>query len=276
MKCTSSKWLGLAMVAVLAIGASSGGAAERKARPKAGDFNPAHESVELFAAVDAGQIEVRVIPRDSTRARVLIENKTDQPLNVQLPEAFAIQPVLAQFGGQGGGQQGGGGGGQQSGGGGFGGGGGQQGGGGGFFNVAPEKVGQIRVEIVCLEHGKADPRPAVPYELKPISAFTSDTKVHELCKLLGQGEYSQRAAQVAAWHLADGMSFDELASKEIRRLNGEHYPYFNREEMLAGIQMSQQAAREAAAAAEASTAQASPGAQAGASEQASTEQATEE
>ena len=56
-----------------------------------------------------------------------------------------------------------GGGGMGMGGGGMGG-----GGGGGFFNIPAEKVGQFKVQTVCLEHGKKDPRPAIPYEIKPI------------------------------------------------------------------------------------------------------------
>ena len=44
--------------------------------------------------------------------------------------------------------------------------------GGGFFDVAPDRVGKIKVITVCLEHGKDDPNPRVPYELRPVDAFT--------------------------------------------------------------------------------------------------------
>ncbi|MEX0819292.1 MAG: hypothetical protein WD070_06855, partial [Pirellulaceae bacterium] len=83
--------------------------------------------VGLFEAMDSGEVEVRFIPKDATEANVLIENKTDKPLTIKFPEAFAGVPVLAQFGGGGGGFGGGLGGGGLGGGGGggLGGGGGQ-------------------------------------------------------------------------------------------------------------------------------------------------------
>lgn len=213
---------------------------EAKRTPHEAD--PAAQRVEMFAAIDAGQIEVDFIPQNARSARVFVKNLTKQPLAVEMPEAFAAVPVLAQFGGGGfgggggarggvGGGFGGGGGGSQGVGGGFGGGGGGFGGGGGgfgggAFNVPPEKVGQIRVACVCLEHGKPDPRPAIPYEIRPVSALSSDAKVAELLKMLGRGEIPQPAAQAAAWHLANDLSWEELAAKRVHRANGASYPYF--------------------------------------------------
>ena len=62
-----------------------------------GKYNPEDETVQLFSAIEAGQLEVRLIPKDSTQCQVLIANRSDRPLNVALPEAFAGVPVLAQF-----------------------------------------------------------------------------------------------------------------------------------------------------------------------------------
>ena len=231
--------------------------------------NPDRVIVELFAARDSGQIGVTLIPKDSKQANVLIENKTNKPLTVKLPEAFAGVPVLAQWGNQGG--FGGGGGRGRGGGGGFGGGGfgggqgfgggmggggmggmGGMGGGGmggmgmgGMFNLAPEKVGKIKVTTVCLEHGKPDPSPRMAYELKPLESFTADPKVYELCSMLGRGKIDQRAAQAAAWHLADKMSWQQLAHKQIKHLNGRREPYFQQAEILRGMQIVQEAARRA-------------------------------
>ena len=58
----------------------------------------ARQEVELFAGIEQQQLEVQLIPRDASQCRLLISNKTDQPLSVKLPEAFAGVPVLAQFG----------------------------------------------------------------------------------------------------------------------------------------------------------------------------------
>ncbi len=70
-------------------------------RAKTGDYQPADKTVEMFEAIQNGDIAVQLIPKDSTQCRVLIENKTDQPLNVKLPEAFAGVPALAQAAGAG-------------------------------------------------------------------------------------------------------------------------------------------------------------------------------
>jgi len=97
----------------------------------------------MFAAIEKGDIAVQLSFKDATQGRIRIENKTDKPLNVKLPDAFAGVPVLAQAGGGGGGHSSSSSskkGGNQS----MGGGGGM-GGGMGMFNVAPEKVGQIDV-----------------------------------------------------------------------------------------------------------------------------------
>jgi hypothetical protein len=235
------RWLILAVAVALICPLAV--AADRSA-PK-----PAPEAVEMFAAMDAGQIDVKLIPKDSTECRVLIENKTKKPLSVKLPDAFAGVPVLAQPGmGMGGGLGGGGlgggrggtGGGMQSMGGGMGGMGMGMGGGGmmggmGMMNVPPEKVAKLKVTTVCLEHGKDEPRAKVPYEIKPITAFTDRVQVHEICRMVGNG-MNQRVAQAAAWHLANDMSWQELAGKQLRFANGMRSPYFSAVEIRAAMQ----------------------------------------
>ena len=59
-------------------------------------YDPRHQTVDLFAGIEAGMIEARVVPNDSTFCRVWLTNKTGKPLNVRLPEAMGAAPVLAQ------------------------------------------------------------------------------------------------------------------------------------------------------------------------------------
>ena len=96
-------FLSLAAAALLTATLSPSALAERRAAEDA-------LNLEMFAAMDAGQIEVKIIPQDATKANVIIKNLTDQPVHLQLPEAFASVPVLAQGFGGGGGIGGGGGG----------------------------------------------------------------------------------------------------------------------------------------------------------------------
>jgi len=227
-------------------------AAGRPEKPKA-DPSQAADAVEMFSAIEQGQIGVKLIPKDSTQCRVLIENKTKKPLNVKLPDAFAAVPVLAQIGGAGvggagrrggagggmGGNQGMGGGMGGMGGGGMGGMGmGGMGGGMGMMCVPPEKVGQLKVTTVCLDHGKTEPRPNMQYEIRPIDQYTDRPAVHELVRLLGEGRINQRAAQAAAWHLNNDMSWEQLAAKQLRFANGTSRPYFAPEEIAAAMQVS--------------------------------------
>jgi len=176
------------------------------------DSDPAH-AVDLFDAMAAGDIEVKLIVKNMQEAKIVARNMTKKPLTIKVPEAFAAVPVLAQ----------------QQGGGGFGGGGqGGQGGqgGGGFFNVPPEKVAKHDVGFICLEHGKPDPRSTMQYELKPIESQTTNPKVIELLKQIARGRYGQQAGQAAAWHLENGLSWQTLASKQRRHAHGVSEPYF--------------------------------------------------
>jgi hypothetical protein len=258
-----SLWLAVAVALVLLPALVL--AAERRGNPiKPGQFNPDHQTVELFGAIQQGQIDVKLIPKDSTECRVLIENKTQEPLNVKLPEAFAGVPVLAQPGGGGGLAGPGAGGGRnnrwnnntnnQGFGGGMGGMGGWGGGMGGMgmwnlppenvgpnqaalLNVPPEKVVKLNVTTVCLEHGKNEPRAAMKYQIKPIDQFTDKKEVYELCRMLGSGRINQRAAQAAAWYLNNNMSWQVLAAKRLRFANGTSRPYFAPQELRAAMQV---------------------------------------
>lgn len=221
---------------VLAIKVSAAEPTKSRAT-KPGEYNPQHRTVDAFEAMAAGEIEVRVVPKDVTGGKLLVSNKTGEPLNVKIPDAFATVHVLAQLGGSGVGNQFAGGIGGQAGAGSTGGagigngGGGAGGGGGNFFNVAPEKVGELPYAHVCLEHGKPDPRAAMKYEMRPLETLSTRPEIRELTVMLGNKQVSYRVAQIVAWHVANEMSWEELAAKTVTRLGGGSYPYFSAEEM---------------------------------------------
>ena len=198
---------------------------------------PTAEKVELFSAIKARQIGVKLIPKDATQATVIIKNRTDRPLSIQMPRTFAGIPVLAQNNNAGGNNSGSSSSNQTMGGGMMGGG--MMGGGmmgGGMFNVGPERVGKIKVATVCLEHGKKDPNPRVPYKIRPITEFTRNTELIEVVKMLGDGKLNQMAAQAAAWHLSDGLTWQQLASQvKIKHLNGSVEMYFNRRQLQTAL-----------------------------------------
>jgi hypothetical protein len=220
---------------------------------------PEGELVEVFSAIEKGQIEVQLIARDSTRANLLVKNKTDKPLSVVLPQAFAGVPVLAQFPdnvidngrnpndarlpqtlGIGPGMNNWPGPGVMNVGGpnvggpnvprGF------------WFNVAPEKVGKLRLTAVCLEYGRPDPGPRHHYQIQPIGSVTDKPEVVELCAMLGRGEVGQRAAQLAAWYLNNGMSWEKLAGMRDKLPIGSK-PTYTRQELQAGQKAAEKATK---------------------------------
>ena len=216
--------------------------------------------VELFAGIDGGTIEATVIPRDAKKVTLQLKNKTDQPLAIRLPEAFAAVPVQAQFAGGGGGLFGGGGGG------GFGQGGGNQagnqgggtqglgvGGGGqngagnagrggrnrggapGLFNVPAGKVVKVKLTSVCLEYGKPEPHAHNEYAVKPIESLCDKPEVVSILRSLGNGDVSQEVAQLAAWNVANGTSFQQLASQTSKL--GLHLPVYSETSISAAAEL---------------------------------------
>ena len=201
------------------------------------------KSVELFAAMEQGLLNVNFIGKDATEANLIFKNNGPDPLNIILPNTFGAVPVLAQgLGGVGGGLGGGGlggglggaggggfGGGGQGVGGGFGGGGGglgggglggggggfggAGGGGGGLFRVEPDRPRKMTVATVCLNHGKADPNPRMKYKLVRLAEVNDSPVVEGICLGLATGKVSQKVAQAAAWHFANGLTWDELLHK---------------------------------------------------------------
>src|SRR3954470_2768360 len=215
--------------------------------------------VEFFEAVEAGQINAKFIALNDHEAKLIVTNNTDQPLNLKLPDAFAGVPVAAQFGGAGGargggggargggGRTGGGGGGQQQsvgGGGGGGLGGGIGGGGGGQFSVPPEKTEKIDIAVVCLDHGLRDPSSSAPYKMVPADSIVNSPAVVELLKAFGRGELKHGAAQAAAWHLNNDISWQQLAAQlQGTKRSLRRPPYFSADEIRSGMTYATEAQR---------------------------------
>lgn len=119
--------------------------------------------------------------------------------------------------------------------------------GGGFFNVGPEKVGKIPVTTVCLEHGKKEPNNRMAYTIVPLEDRIQDPAVIELCKMVGRREVPQNAAQAAIWHVANGLSWPELAHKiRVRHLNGSTENYFSYTEIELALRITAEGQRRGA------------------------------
>ena len=228
-------------------------------------FDPSAELVDLFEAVDAGQVTVRLIPRNAMGGNVLIENKTDKPLTVKIPDAVVGVSIHSQFGnfgaagnlglgnqglgnnaGPGNGQNG-----PQKIGGGIGpapgigngqpfgnGQGNPQGIGQGFFSLPAEHVISLNFNSVCLEHGKPEPGPSSKYTLAPVTKISPDPVLYQLLTVVGSGKVDTKAAQAAAWHQANKMSFQQLSEKMNTPLGAlTQTPEFTRNQILAAEEL---------------------------------------
>ena len=201
----------------------------------------------FFDCIDRGNVSVKFVPLDSSKASVIFSNNTKHDIELELPASFGAINVLGQVGGglpgvgqgagfgngQGGQFAGGGGGGGVAGGGqqlggGFGqGGGGNIGGGpgggagnfgagagfngGGLFRIPAGKTKRLSVKTVCLEFGKPDPNPRMNYRIVPLKRVSTSQSIQTLCEKLGSGELQQKVAQAAAWHWTDNLSWHRLA-----------------------------------------------------------------
>src|SRR3954469_18190303 len=71
------------------------------ASPSAKKETEPAKAVELFAGIDAGDIEAVLIQKDATEGTLMLRNKSGQPLTIKVPSALAGVPILAQRGGGG-------------------------------------------------------------------------------------------------------------------------------------------------------------------------------
>ncbi len=208
--------------------------------------------VALFDGVDDGKLQLRMSAHSPQLSHVYIKNLTDEPLTVALPKAAVGVHILPQFqnpgngfgnnqfgngqnlfGNQFGNQNQNQAGNNQSrgqsvsgmfqpfngnqqgffnnqgngNGNGFNG----QGNGNGFFSIPPEKTVQLKMRTVCLNQGAPDPNTGMKYELRRLEAEVTNPALQELLE-----RYTVRvdpdAMQAAAWHLANGLSWNQISN----------------------------------------------------------------
>lgn len=246
----------LSAILCLTLAGVAGLAAASKVPIKNLRLDPTAEQVDLFDAMDKGLVKVKLVPKSSLKGSVFFENTTQKPLTIKFPAGMAATQILPQGGaGIGGGPAGGGGGG--FGGGGLGGGGGQAmggglgggglGGGGGFgggggglggggvFSVPAERIAQVPWTSVCLEHGKTEPRSTMTYKLVKLEDQVKDPVVRQLVVGLAKNEIGQDAAQCAVWHKANGLTWEQLASKTVKLPGQPAYALFSQDTMFNAV-----------------------------------------
>jgi hypothetical protein len=81
----------------------------------------------------------------------------------------------------------------------------------GQFEVPAGKTIRFPVTSVCLEYGKPEPNAKLPYLIIPVERYSRNPVLHELLPLFAKARVSQKVAQAAAWHVSNGLTWQELA-----------------------------------------------------------------
>jgi len=205
--------------------------------------DPKAQHVSLFDGMSGGALTVKVVAQNALYGSLYIENTSQKPLTVEMPDSFVAVQVLRQFGGGGRGATGGAAGGAQAMGGGMAGGGmagggmAGGGGGGGMFSVPPERTAKVPYHSVCLEHGKNDPDPTTRYKVVPVDEYTKDDQLSALLSLVGSKSIDPQVAQAAAWHLANKLSWDDLTVKRSNEIGETDLPYFSQQALAQAQQL---------------------------------------
>jgi hypothetical protein len=102
------------------------------------------------------------------------------------------------------------------------------------FSVPAGKTVAVRAPTVCLDYGRREPTPRMPYRLVALETVSQDARLAVLLEGLSHGHVSQKVAQAAAWHLSSGRTWDQLAAEVIKRAGGDpDVPFFSAAELAA-------------------------------------------
>ena len=97
-----SRWRPWALVGALAVSLVAPGiSADSKKETKrkivsAQKVDESLDHIDVFEGIESGLLDVKMIPKDAMGGNMLIENKSDKPLNVDFPAAFIGKQVLKQ------------------------------------------------------------------------------------------------------------------------------------------------------------------------------------
>lgn len=105
------------------------------------------------------------------------------------------------------------------------------------FTVASGKSLTIRVPLVCLAYGLKEPTPRTPYRLTALATVSQDPRLAVLLGGLASGHLSQPVTQAAAWHVASGRTWEQLATEVVKGFGGfPDQPVFSAADLQAARQ----------------------------------------
>ena len=100
------------------------------------------------------------------------------------------------------------------------------------MRIAPGKVCKLKAKMVCLEHGKPDPKPKIAYRMIPLQTFIDDPIVTKVCEQLGTGQITQKVAQAVVRHQANKLSWAQLAKlDQLKSMYRGNIKFFSEDEL---------------------------------------------
>ncbi len=107
---------------------------------------------------------------------------------------------------------------------------------GGLATIPPGQSILLNMKTVCLNYGRPEPMSRMTYQLIPTAAHSSDPVLAELLE-----SYSERVdrdvMQAAAWHVANGLSWEQVNQLPDRRVPGVGARLFNPRQVDAARQL---------------------------------------
>ena len=87
-------------------------------------------------------------------------------------------------------------------------------------DLSLKRLHQMPLHSVCLEHGKDNPRPKMKYRLVSVEEYTDNVVLQDLIRVYASGRLDREVAQVAAWRVANNLTWQQLATKRVARATG--------------------------------------------------------
>jgi len=116
-----------------------------------------------------------------------------------------------------------------------------------IFNIPPESVREIKLDTVCLEHGKPNPRSSVAYELAKLEDVCREPAVESLLIRYGRGDLDRDVVQAAAWNLANGLAWRDLEKMTVPVAINAVKPVYSSDQLQAARRLAEAAKKEIAA-----------------------------
>lgn len=101
---------------------------------------------------------------------------------------------------------------------------------GGLATIPSGRSIALQMRTACLNYGRPDPRPTWTYQLVSVEAYSSNPLLAELLENYGE-RVSRDMFQAAAWHVANGLSWQQLTQLPNPQVRGGNVRLFSTQQV---------------------------------------------